>query len=93
MACSNTKKLPSLRAHAVILLVACTLPACTAGLTGTPGLNYEPVIILKGVDPVQYEKDRSSCENLTKQNAANYELTNVIRFRQCLVDRGYKLMS
>ena len=57
------------------------------------GLDYKPAVLQKDVDAPQYEKDRSLCERESRQKATNYELTNVAMFRQCLVDRGYKLMS
>ncbi len=69
------------------------LTACAANPGGILGLDYYPAILLKEIDPVRYEKDRMSCESFVKQNATNYEPTNIVRFRQCLIDRGYKLMS
>ena len=75
------------------LVLTGLMSACTTGHGGTAGLNYHPAIIEKNVDPVVYEKDRMQCEQQSHQKVSNYEPTQLIQFRQCLIDRGYKLLS
>jgi len=79
------------------LVLACILTSLLSACAGTHteilGMDYRPAIIQKDVDLVQYEKDRALCERQTRQKATNYEPTNIVMFRQCLSDRGYKLMS
>ncbi|WP_333845767.1 hypothetical protein [Limnohabitans sp.] len=41
----------------------------------------------------KFEKDRSDCEQSVKNAPSNMESTNSIRFKECLVKKGYKLMS
>lgn len=80
-----------------ILVFACIFSSLLTACSGThqemSGLDYRPAVLLKDVDPSQYENDRAFCERESRQKATNYELTNVAMFRQCLIDRGYKLMS
>ena len=81
------------RALALSCVLACFLTACSGLQEPVLGLDYRPAVLQKGLDPVQYEKDRSLCERQTRQKATNYEPTNMAMFRQCLVDHGYQLMS
>jgi hypothetical protein len=69
------------------------LTACAGTQQQMLGLDYQPAVIQKDLNLEQYEKDRSLCERQTRQKATNYEPTNMVMFRQCLTDRGYKLMS
>ncbi len=67
------------------------LSACALSSNGDA--TYHPSIILQGVDLRQYETDRRGCESSVERNPSNLESTNQIRFRECLISKGYKLMS
>jgi len=73
-----------------ILFVA-TLAAC--GATASKHNPYRPAIIESDVDMNQYEKDLSDCEQNVKSAPSNMESTNSFRFKDCLVKKGYKLLS
>ena len=82
---------PSAFASACVLSLL--LSACAGSQQPLLGLDYRPAVIQKDLDSEQYEKDRSLCERQARQKATNYEPTNMVMFRQCLTDRGYKLIS
>jgi uncharacterized protein YaiI (UPF0178 family) len=73
------------------VLCAAALAAC--GTTTSRGNPYRPAIIENAVDMNQYEKDRSDCEQSVTKSPSNMESTNDIRFKECLVKKGYKLLS
>ena len=73
------------------VLCAATLAAC--GTTASKYNPYRPAIIENSVDMNQYEKDRSDCEQSVTSAPSNMESTNNTRFKECLVKKGYKLMS
>jgi len=76
-----------------------TLPALCAVLLAACGAipanqnPFRPAIIENAVDMNQYEKDRSDCEKTITSAPSNMESTNSIRFKECLVKKGYKLLS
>jgi PBP1b-binding outer membrane lipoprotein LpoB len=73
------------------ILCAVFITACAA----TPSRHnpYRPAIIENAVDMNQYEKDRSDCEQSVTKAPSNMESTNSIRFKECLVKKGYRLLS
>ncbi len=46
-----------------------------------------------GVDDPSYERDRAECEAQVLRAPSNYPLTDRVRFRQCLIDKGYRLLG
>jgi len=74
-----------------IVLTCLFLSAC--GSTSSNQGAYHPAIIQEAVDMDKYEADRSSCEKAVRQNPSNMESTNSIRFRECLVNKNYKLLG
>lgn len=70
------------------------LGACASspGATGWAHA-YHPVIMEQGVNGLRYEADRQACEAQARAHASNYEPSNVARFRQCLLNKGYRLLS
>jgi hypothetical protein len=74
-----------------IALTCLFLSAC--GSTSSGQGAYRPAIIQEAVDMDKYEADRSSCEKAVRQNPSNMESTNSIRFRDCLVNKNYKLLG
>jgi hypothetical protein len=73
------------------ILCAVFITACAA----TPSRHnaYRTAIIEAGVDMNQFEKDRSDCEQNVTKAPSNMESTNSIRFKECLVKKGYRLLS
>jgi hypothetical protein len=65
-----------------------TLSACT-----TANHAFQSVIIEQGVDMQKFKADRSACEQLVTEKPSNLESTNSLRFRECLINKGYRLMS
>lgn len=75
------------------LIGGCVAWAGCAGPGWALGDGYHPVPMEQGVNGLQYEADRQACETRIKHSPTNYELNDVIRFRRCLVDKGYRLLS
>jgi hypothetical protein len=73
------------------IMCAVFLTAC--GATPTKHSPYRPAIIENAVDMKQYEKDRSECEQSVTKAPSNMESTNSIRFKECLLKKGYRLLS
>jgi hypothetical protein len=74
----------------MIFFVA-TLAAC--GAIVSQQNPYRPAIMENAVDMNQFEKDLSDCEKNVKSAPSNMESTNSFRFRECLVKKGYQLLS
>ena len=45
------------------------------------------------VNQERWQQDRADCENQMTKNRTNFELNDLVRFRQCLTDKGYRLMG
>ena len=66
------------------------------GCAATSGFEtgqYNPVIDGPESRGVRYETDRQACETQVKASPSNYAPNNVVRFRQCLLAKGYRLLS
>jgi hypothetical protein len=70
----------------LLLITACQSSSSSSA-------TYNPSIITDGVDMKQYEIDKRNCLLEIQRSYANIESTNQIRFRECLIGKGYKLMS
>lgn len=76
----------------IFLLVGMSVAVASCAMPQAEN-RFHPSIIEKGVDMQRYEKDRSECENKVKSNPSNYELTDLLHFRMCIHEKGYKFMS
>lgn len=54
---------------------------------------YHAVILEQGVDIQKFRVDRNACERAVVEKPSNLDSTNSIRFRECLIGKGYKLLS
>jgi len=77
----------------VALFGGCVLSGCSTGSTSAGGLGWQPAIIMDGVNQERWQQDRADCENQMTKNRTNFELNDLVRFRQCLTDKGYRLMG
>jgi hypothetical protein len=54
---------------------------------------YKPVVSMNGSN-VLFEKDRQNClDRAKKMNKDNASNSSIAAFRQCLIDKGYTLLS
>lgn len=81
----------SVHGAALLLVVLTTLVGC--GSVSTADLGYRPLIMEQGVDLPRYEREREACEAQSQRTPSNYPPTELMRFRQCLLDKGYRLLS
>ena len=72
---------------------------CTTLNTGSKGLDasagvYNPAI-LDSVDSNKYKADKQQCFKQIQSESENsmYEHNSVIKFRECLIKKGYVLLS
>jgi hypothetical protein len=72
----------------LLYLCIATLCGCT-----TSKNTYDPAIIEHGVDMQKFKIDRTECERTVNETPSNLESTNSTKFRKCLIEKGYKLMS
>ena len=77
---------PPLVALMIFMLHACASTTHSAS-------PFYPAIITQGVDMKKYEADRQACQADIQRAATNMESTNMARFRKCLLDKGYRLLS
>ena len=79
----------------VVLLVlqGCSSIGVASNQTSSSGY-YNP-LTLPSVDPEKYKSDKQLCfkqveAQVSKDMAVNY---NIVKFRQCLIEKGYVLLS
>ena len=74
----------------VVLLVlqGCSSIGVASNQTSSSGY-YNP-LTLPSVDPEKYKSDKQVEAQVSKDMAVNY---NIIKFRQCLIEKGYVLLS
>ena len=77
-----------------ILILIMTLQACSAISGLNPGKGFTPVTVPANDTP-QFRIDQQACMADVEQTWANAKQENVawIQFRQCLVRKGYRLLS
>ncbi len=80
---------------AVMKIFVKYLPFCFLVLSACSTVSepYHPVILEQGVDMQKFRVDRNTCERAVTEKPSNLESTNNIRFRECLIGKGYKLLS
>ena len=76
---------------ALTCLTSGLLVACSS--IGSVSVDFHPQIMTNGVDMRQYERDRSACERDTLDHPSKMESNMHVRFRKCLTDKGYVLLS
>ena len=75
------------------ITVLCVVFLSACGAIPANRNPFQPAIIENAVDMNQYGKDRSDCEKTIINAPSNMASTNNIRFKECLVRKGYKLLS
>ena len=77
----------------LLVLQGCSSIGMVSNQTSISG-DYNP-LTLPSVDPEKYKSDKSLCfkqveAQVSKDMAVNY---NIMKFRQCLIENGYVLLS
>jgi hypothetical protein len=77
----------------VLILQGCSSIGASFNQTSSSG-DYNP-LTLTSVDPEKYKSDKQLCFKqvetlISKDMAVNY---NIMKFRQCLIQKGYVLLS
>ncbi len=70
----------------------CLLTSACSSVSNV-SVDFHPQIMTNGVDMRQYDKDRSACERDTLDHPSKMESNMHVRFRKCLIDKGYVLLS
>ena len=75
------------------ILQGCSSMDSVINQTSSSG-DYNPVT-LSSVDPVKYKSDKALCfKQIETQNAKDVAQNyNIIKFRECLIQKGYVLLS
>ncbi len=92
--------MPSIKMKFLLLGTALLLcQGCTTLNTGSKGLDasagvYNPAT-LDSVDSNKYKADKQQCFKQIQSESENsmYEHNSVIKFRECLIKKGYVLLS
>jgi hypothetical protein len=77
----------------ILIVQGCSSIGGASNQTSSSG-DYNPLTV-PSVDPEKYKSDKQLCfkqvENqVSKDMAVNY---NILKFRQCLIEKGYVLLS
>ena len=77
----------------LLVLQGCSSIGVASNQTSSSG-DYNPLTV-PSVDPEKYKSDKQLCFKqvetlISKDMAANY---NILKFRQCLIQKGYVLLS
>lgn len=77
----------------LLVLQGCSSLSVDFNQTSSSG-DYNPLTV-PGVDPEKYKSDKALCfkqveAQVSKDIAANF---NITKFRQCLIEKGYVLLS
>ena len=77
----------------ILILQGCSSIGMVSNQTSSSG-DYNP-LTLPSVDPEKYRSDKQLCfkqveAQVSKDMAVNY---NIMKFRQCLIEKGYMLLS
>lgn len=77
----------------ILILHGCSSIGMVSNQTSSSG-DYNP-LTLPSVDPEKYKSDKALCFKqvealVSKDMAVNY---NILMFRQCLIEKGYVLLS
>ena len=76
----------------LVVLQACSTPK---GSSGASPVGYLPDVNLKGEARRQYEQDVIACQKQNARPSAEPPSSNnaIIQLRQCLIQKGYVLLS
>ena len=77
----------------LLVLQGCSSIGVASNQTSSSG-DYNPLTV-PSVDPEKYKLDKQLCFKqvetlISKDMAVNY---NILKFRQCLIEKGYVLLS
>ena len=77
----------------LLVLQGCSSIGMVSNQTSSSG-DYNP-LTLPSVDPEKYKSDKQLCfkqveAQVSKDMTSNY---NIVKFRQCLIEKGYVLLS
>ena len=77
----------------ILILQGCNSLSVASNQTSSSG-DYNP-LTLPSVDPEKFKSDKQVCfkqveAQVSKDMAVNY---NIMKFRQCLIEKGYVLLS
>ena len=77
----------------LLVLQGCSSIGMVSNQTSSSG-DYNP-LTLPSVDPEKFKSDKQVCfkqeeAQVSKDMAVNY---NIMKFRQCLIEKGYVLLS
>jgi hypothetical protein len=77
----------------VLILQGCSSIGASFNQTSSSG-DYNPLTV-PSVDPEKYKSDKQLCfkqveAQVSKDMTSNY---NIVKFRQCLIEKGYVLLS
>ena len=72
----------------LLVLQGCSSIGMVSNQTSSSG-DYNP-LTLPSVDPEKFKSDKQVEAQVSKDMAVNY---NIIKFRQCLIEKGYVLLS
>jgi hypothetical protein len=77
----------------LLILQGCSSIGAASNQTSSSG-DYNP-LTLPSVDPEKFKSDKQVCfkqveAQVSKDMAVNY---NILKFRQCLIEKGYVLLS
>ena len=77
----------------ILILQGCNSLSVASNQTSSSG-DYNPLTV-PSVDPEKYKSDKALCfkqveAQVSKDMAVNY---NVVKFRECLIQKGYVLLS
>ena len=77
----------------LLVLQGCSSIGMASNQTSSSG-DYNPLTV-PSVDPEKYKSDKQLCFKqvetlISKDMAVNY---NIMKFRQCLIEKGYVLLS
>ena len=77
----------------LLILQGCSSIGVASNQTSSSG-DYNPLTV-PSVDPEKYKSDKQFCfkqveAQVSKDMTSNY---NIVKFRQCLIEKGYVLLS
>ena len=77
----------------LLILQGCNLYSVASNQTSSSG-DYNPLTV-PSVDPEKYKSDKQLCfKQVETQNSKDMgQNYNVVKFRECLIQKGYVLLS
>ena len=77
----------------LLVLQGCSSIGVASNQTSSSG-DYNPLTV-PSVDPEKYKSDKQLCfKQVENQNSKDMSVNyNILKFRQCLIEKGYVLLS